>query len=222
MGSLRMTAFEREREHSISQSYEGSDIVFENLLGDLSKRTNGNSTPSGTTHKIIDISSDIEDIFDDDIFDLNKDEMDKHTVYLLTDAEEEEESIEGADPTMTPRPTIDVFDSILLDLDEKTKEMEKNEVEESKKKNKRKIKKAKTKKRRKHKRKKKKQPNKKIEAATKESIERFHQTEEDRKMLDVAICDQSKLNPWVLRNWEFNEQHRRRSLRALLCSLDES
>merc|ERR1712129_614110 len=142
----------------------------------------------------------------------NKDEMDKQNVYLLTDAEEEEESIEGADPTTSPRPTI--FDSILLDLDEKTKEMEKNE-ETQKKKGRRCKKRKKRAKKRKYKRK-----NKKQHKIADECMDRFNQTADDEKMLDAAICDKSKLNPWLLRQWEFNDQHRRRSLRTLLCSLN--
>eukprot|EP01084_Bolivina_argentea_P127630 225672_1 len=127
-----------EREPSISRSYEGSDIVYENLLGDINP--NYSCSKTFNINKKIAISSDIEDIFDDDIFDINKEEIEKQNNYLLTDAEEEEEqeeeSIEGADPTTTiikPKPQkIDVFDSILMDLDEKTKEMEKKEKESKK------------------------------------------------------------------------------------------
>ena len=204
-----MDAFEREREHSISQSYEGSDIVYENLLGDLSKRSITNSSKS-----TIDIASDIEDIFDDDIFDLNKEEIEKRSNYLLTDAEEdlEEESVEGADPTTSPsKPAnIDVFDSILLDLDEKTKEMEKNQ-----------------KKKKKKKKKKRKRRHKKSEQDVDESkecldnLQRFKQCDDDKKMLEIAISDGCQLNPWILRKWEFNEHHKRRSLRTLLSTLNE-
>ena len=147
---------EREREASISRSYEGSDIVYENLLGDLLQIENNDSysnhhkkcngingnfitTTAGHTiittphSKTIDISSDIEDIFDDDIFDLNKEEIEKHSNYLLTDADddfEEEESVEGLSVDHTTVIKVDVFDSILMDLEEKTKEME---LEEKKK-----------------------------------------------------------------------------------------
>eukprot|EP01083_Nonionella_stella_P065255 170830_1 len=228
-----MDVFQREREQSISRSYEGSDIVYENLLGDLlhieqdtahSKKfgtagnhlLHGSLTTNHITNKTIDISSDIEDIFDDDLFDLNKEEMEKHSNYLLTDAEDLEDedwldSAEGADPTTLPlKPArIDVFDSILMDLDEKTKEMEQKknkENEQNMKKN------SKTKKRKKKK--------KKRKGKMKENVNLFKQTHKDKKMLNIECGANIELNPWILRKWEFTDKHKRRSLRTLLSTLN--
>jgi len=77
----------------------------------------------------------IEDLFDD-IFDAPIEESEKASIF--TD-DEEEESVEGFDPnnatfTMPADNVddIDVFDTILQDLDEKVKEIEKKENKEKK------------------------------------------------------------------------------------------
>lgn len=260
---------EREREASISRSYEGSDIVYENLLGDLlqienndshslhkkSNGINGNfiTTTAGHTiittphSKTIDISSDIEDIFDDDLFDLNKEEIEKHSNYLLTDADddfEEEESVEGLSVDHTTIIKVDVFDSILMDLEEKTKEMELEEKKKAasqgnhisksntkskstktkgKTKNKSNKKERKKKQNKSHKKKKSLIQLRKDMDEHKESLEnlkRFETTEDDKEMLNIDMNDNT-MNPWILRKWEFNDNHKRRSLRQLLSSLNE-
>merc|ERR1719242_1141310 len=85
----------------------------------------------------------------------------------------------------------------------------------------------KTKKKKKKKKRRKKRRNAKRKGDVDESkenldnLQRFKQSDDDRKMLEIAICDKSKLNPWLLRKWEFNEHHKRRSLRTLLATLNE-
>jgi len=286
--------------------------VYEDLLGDLlqiennEKSTpkpkidqNGNfQTTAGGATMSINISSDIEDIFDADLFDLNAADIEKHSNYLLTDQEddEEEESIEGADPNSTQTlPKIDVFDCILMDLDEKTKEMEKQK-EQSCQQQGNKIKAKKQSKHNKHSKKKRRKRNrnkhkpkashnharqprddnnehgkteqqctrkssvfavsgnantKHVQTSAlselddcKESLEdlkRFKQTQHDSKMLHIrhihelpqSTTDDHKdeeygdneqevlLNPWILRQWEYKENHKRRSLRTLLTTLNE-
>ena len=198
------------REESISRSCEGSDIVFENLLGDLISRTDRTATRRCT--------DDIDDIFDDDLFGVSKDEIEKHSIYLLTDVddEEESESVEGLPPDVTTspiKPQIDVFDSILLDLDEKTKEMEKLELTR--------------KESRKHKRKRRRKQCR--YDSTRCCIEdefdaNRHliccRTESDVQMLQREEGKGAGLNPWRLREWEFDAYHRRRTLRTLLATLN--
>lgn len=202
------------REESISRSCEGSDIVFENLLGDLISRTDRTATRQCT--------DDIDDIFDDDLFGVSKDEMEKHSIYLLTDVddEEESESVEGLPPDVTTspiKPQIDVFDSILLDLDEKTKEMEKLELTR--------------KESRKHKRKRRRKQRR--SETTADSLRCCLEDEYDANRhliccqnegdLQMVHREQDKgevLNPWRLREWEFDGRHHRRTLRTLLATLN--
>jgi len=219
------------REESISRSCEGSDIVFENLLGDLTTRqsTDGKPTRNGTDIQ----SDDFECIFDDDLFEVSKDEMEQQMVFILTDVddeEEESESVEGVpDLTTSPikPPKLNVFDSILLDLDEKTKEMEKQQMTRAQS----------TKKKRKRRHKKHKNRSGKEAHSPADIMDAARpliccQNEGDIKMLDRddgghgdgdGDGDEdrgSTLNPWRLRHWEFDQHHHRRTLRTLLSTLN--
>ena len=221
-----MECYDR-REESISRSCEGSDIVFENLLGDLQTSTDGKATRQSTIESPLEDTDDrLKDIFDDDLFEVSKDEMERHSICLLTDfddEEEESESVEGLpDLTTSPfkAPQISAFDSILLDLDEKTKEMEKleltrklsTETADSPRKQKRK---------RRHRRKRRRKQSTLDRARSTEDDAHRHliccQTEGDLKML---LRDGQQLNPWKLRQWEFDQNHQRRSLRTLLSTLN--
>ncbi len=109
-------------------------------------------------------------------------------------------------------------DSILLDLDEKSEEMEKQEqsrklsieTPECPRKQKRK---------RRHRRKRRRKQCSNIEdGACQHTI--CCQTENDLKMLRSEDAVGSQFNPWKLRQWEFDEHQHRRSLRTLLVTLD--
>jgi len=249
-----------DREPSISRSYEGSDIVYEDLLGAFSNNlkcnpgiNNGNTAAAAQSKAVTPNGDLMEDIFGDDLFDI-----DKQSNYLLTDAEEEEEeSVEGADPTSTlTQPKVDVFDCILMDLDEKTKEMEKQlEAKNKTKLSSCKVELQQVKTRKKKtatKREKKCKHRKRMDmhgkpsakhgkqlAASKASLDeckeplealklRFKVTDDDKRMLHCAHHHHSNdavnmvLNPWILRKWEYKNNHKRRSLRMLLSTLNDS
>jgi len=123
---------EDEPSVSLSVSHEGTDIVFENFMGNLSKINNPQPSPVPTSVNQTgpDEAATIEDVLNS-IFDDPVDVEESELSIFADNQEEESELEEGYSSNHTAvfkmpdeaDDDVDVLDSILLDLDEKTKEM---------------------------------------------------------------------------------------------------
>lgn len=119
----------REDEPSISPSvsHEGTDIVFENFMGNLSKISDPQAPPVSVKQTSVDEAATMEDVLNS-IFDDPVDVEESELSIFADNQEEESEEGYSSNHTAFKMPDeadddVDVLDSILLDLDEKTKEM---------------------------------------------------------------------------------------------------
>jgi len=198
----------RELSREPSISHEGSDIVFEDLLGDLLQiepQNNKNKKSINDDKPLNPKATSIEHLFDDTSND---------PVHIFTDDEEEDESVEGCDPnnttfTMPNDHDVDVFDTILQDLDEKTKEIEQNENKKQQK----------SKQKKKNQKKKSSKPAQKNKPSpNKPSIPSSITIQIGDENEASAIDENTRSR---LEKWEFDDKSVRRNIRTLLSTLNQ-